>query len=189
MISSRPARRLPEFIAAGLVAVSLVAAPLTALAASKEKIDRRVAEALVNFKEKVSTAESLMQKAEGVLVFPNVKKAGIGIGGERGSGALLIDGEVADYYRVTAGSIGLQLGAQVKTEIILFMTPEAMTKFRAGDGFEVGADGSVAIATVGAGGEIDSTTARAPIIGFIFSNKGLMYNLTLEGAKISRLDK
>ncbi|MDX8408090.1 MAG: YSC84-related protein, partial [Mariprofundaceae bacterium] len=66
---------------------------------------------------------------------------------------------------------------------------EALNKFRNSEGWKAGVDGSVAIATLGAGGAIDTNTARKPIIGFIFSNKGLMYNLNLEGSKITRLKK
>jgi lipid-binding SYLF domain-containing protein len=69
------------------------------------------------------------------------------------------------------------------------MTDTALSKFRRSKGWEVGVDGSIALATVGADGVIDSNTLRQPIIGFIFSNKGLMYNLTLEGNKISRLKR
>ena len=66
------------------------------------------------------------------------------------------------------------------------MTDEALKQFKRSDGWEAGVDGSVAVVTVGAGGEIDTSTIKDPIIGFIFSNKGLMYNLPLEGSKISR---
>ena len=62
-------------------------------------------------------------------------------------------------------------------------------KFRASKGWKAGVDGSVALATLGAGEAIDSETAKKPIIGFIFSNKGLMYNLTFEGSKVTRLKR
>ncbi|HIA13828.1 MAG TPA: hypothetical protein EYG58_00535 [Nitrospirales bacterium] len=91
--------------------------------------------------------------------------------------------------RWAAASIGFQLGAQVKTEIILFMTELVLESFRHSGGWEVGVDASVAIADIGAGGEIGTNTAREPIIGFIFSNKGLMYDLSLAGSKITKLSK
>ena len=43
------------------------------------------------------------------------------------------------------------------------------------------------VIAVGAGGAIDTNTVRSPVVGFIFDQKGLMYNLTLEGSKISRI--
>ena len=157
------------------------------LAASKEEIDARVAEALEKFYEESPAGERLAARADGMLVFPRVVKAGIGIGGEYGEGALLIDGETVAYYSTAGASIGLQLGAQVKSQIILFMEPEALEKFRNSDGWEAGVDGSVAVAEFGAGGDLTTNSAQAPIIGFIFSNKGLMYNLTFEGSKMTKI--
>ncbi|MCW5573476.1 MAG: hypothetical protein KIT37_10645, partial [Steroidobacteraceae bacterium] len=93
------------------------------------------------------------------------------------------------YYSIAAASIGLQLGAQARTEIILLMTADALKSFRDSQGWKAGVDGSVALATLGAGGTIDTQTAQKPIIGFIFSNKGLMYNLTFEGSKITKIQK
>jgi len=158
-------------------------------AASKTEIDAKVEEALSAFYKHTSAGEKLAKKAAGILVFPKVIKAGIGIGGEYGEGALLINGKARDYYNIASASIGFQLGAQVKTEIILFMNKEVLKSFRNSSGWEAGVDGSVAIATLGAGGEIDNKTAQESIIGFIFSNKGLMFNLTLEGSKIIKIKK
>jgi hypothetical protein len=45
----------------------------------------------------------------------------------------------------------------------------------------------VALIELGAGGTIDTTKIRDPIVGFVFGNKGLMYNLTLEGSKYTKI--
>jgi len=158
-------------------------------AASKDEIDAEVKEAVAAFYKHTSAGKELAGKAAGMLVFPSVVKAGIGIGGEYGEGALLIKGKPVAYYNVASASIGFQLGAQARSQIILFMTDKVLADFRNSDGWKAGVDGSVALATLGAGGAIDSETAKSPIIGFIFSNKGLMYNLTFEGSKITKLDK
>jgi lipid-binding SYLF domain-containing protein len=158
-------------------------------AASKDEINAEVKEAVASFYKVTSAGKELAGKAAGMLVFPSVVKAGIGIGGEYGEGALLIKGKPVAYYNVASASIGFQLGAQARSQIILFMTDKVLADFRNSDGWKAGVDGSVALATLGAGGAIDSETAKAPIIGFIFSNKGLMYNLTFEGSKITKLDK
>jgi lipid-binding SYLF domain-containing protein len=71
----------------------------------------------------------------------------------------------------------------------MFMTPEALAGFRRVEGFKVGVDGSVAIIVVGAGGSIDTDKVTSPVIGFILDPKGLMYNLTLEGSKITRINR
>jgi lipid-binding SYLF domain-containing protein len=172
-----------------LLSLLLVSFAFQAHAAKKAVLDAKIEEAISDFYELTSAGEKLAKKSEGMLVFPSVKKAGIGIGGEVGEGALLIDGEIVQYYRTMSGSIGLQLGAQVKTQVILFMEKGALEGFRSSEGWEVGVDGSVAVATLGAGGSIDTKTLNQPIIGFIFGNKGLMYNLTLEGSKLSKINK
>ena len=93
-----------------------------------------------------------------------------------------------DYYNTIAGSFGLQLGAQAKTVIIIFMEQQALDGFRQSKGWEAGVDGSVALVKVGAGGSIDTTKLASPVIGFVYGAKGLMYNLTLEGSKFSKLN-
>ena len=93
------------------------------------------------------------------------------------------------YYNMGSASVGFQLGVQEQSVVILFMTDEALAKFRASKGWKAGVDGSVAIAQFGAGESIDTATAQKPIIGFVFNNKGLMYNLSIEGAKITRIKK
>jgi lipid-binding SYLF domain-containing protein len=158
-------------------------------AASAEKIDSEAERALVAFREEVSGADVLLSQAAGYLVFPKVYKAGIGIGAETGEGVLRIGGQSVAYYRTSAGSFGLQLGAQAKSIVIAFMTKESLQKFQNSSGWKVGVDGSVALVDIGAGKTIDSQNIKDPVVGFIFGSKGLMYNLTLEGSKISKLDK
>jgi lipid-binding SYLF domain-containing protein len=148
-------------------------------------------EALDTLYKQSSAAKDLGAKAAGILVFPSVVKGGIGIGGEYGEGALLVHGKTAGYYNTASGSIGFQLGVQKKSQAIMFMNQKELDKFlsQEHDGWKAGVDGSVALATLGAGGQLDTETAKKPIVGFIFSNKGLMYNLTFEGSKITKLNK
>jgi lipid-binding SYLF domain-containing protein len=172
-----------------MLLVGLAAAAPCVHAASAHVIDAKVDDALTEFYQTVKAGKELVGQAKGVLVFPSVIKAGIGIGGEYGEGALRIGGKTADYYNTAAASIGLQLGAQAKTVILLFMTDAALSKFRNSQGWEVGVDGSVALVTVGVDGSIDSTQMNNPIIGFVIGQKGLMYNLTLEGSKMTKIQK
>jgi len=172
-----------------LCAVLLPLSLPVAEAASRDEIDASVREAIAELYEHSSAARELAAKSSGMLVFPKVYKAGFGIGGEYGEGALLVGGSTVGYYSIAAGSIGFQLGAQRKSQVILFMNSRELDKFRASDGWKAGIDGSVALATLGAGGQIDTETAKKPIIGFIFSNKGLMYNLTFEGSKVTEIKR
>jgi lipid-binding SYLF domain-containing protein len=158
-------------------------------AASREVIDAKVSAALKELYEKSQAARDLSAKASGILVFPSVIKAGIGIGGEYGEGSLLVGGNPVGYYNVAAASIGFQLGAQSKTQVIMFMTDASLKQFRDSNGWEAGVDGSVALVEWGAGGSVDTNNIKDPVVGFIYSNKGLMYNLTLEGSKISPIEK
>jgi lipid-binding SYLF domain-containing protein len=169
--------------------LALVLPVVSVQAASKDELDAEVREAIAAFHQHTSAGKELAGKASGMLVFPNVIKAGVGIGGEYGEGALIVGGKTTAYYNIASASIGLQLGAQARSQIVLFMTPGALSRFRASKGWKAGVDGSVALATLGTAGAIDSDTAKKPIIGFIFSNKGLMYNLTFEGSKISPISK
>jgi lipid-binding SYLF domain-containing protein len=174
------------FVAAAIVAFG---SPLTASADSASVIDAKVADTLKVFAEQVDNSDDFLGKAAGYLVFPRVIKVGIGIGGETGEGALRVGGQSVGYYRTASGSIGFQLGAQAKSIIIAFMTEDALKKFRDSDGWSVGIDGSVALIDMGAGKTIDTNNLKDPVVGFIFGSKGLMYNLTLEGSKITKLDK
>jgi lipid-binding SYLF domain-containing protein len=160
---------------------------VSVFSATKEEIDTDVKEAIAEFYKKSQAGQALAEKASGMLVFPKIIKAGLGIGGEYGEGALLVDGKTVDYYSTASASIGFQLGAQQKSQVILFMNEDVLKKFRDSSGWEAGVDGSVAVAEIGAGGELSSNTAQEPIIGFIFSNKGLMYNLTFEGSKMTKI--
>jgi len=156
-------------------------------AASKAEIDAHTQETLKEFYKYSSAGKALAAKASGILIFPKVIKAGFGIGGEYGEGALLINKTPVAYYATAGASIGFQMGAQIKSQVILFMEPSALKSFRNSEGWKVGVDGSVAIANFGAGGDIDTKTLEQPVIGFIFSNKGLMYDLSLEGSKFTKL--
>ena len=160
-----------------------------ASAKSAAEIDIEVTETLSRFNREVSGGSKFLQRASGVLVFPSVIKAGFGIGGEYGEGALRAGGKTIDYYNTAAASIGFQIGAQSKSVVIVFMSAKALADFRKSDGWEAGVDGSVAVIEWGVGKDINTIDIKDPIVGFVFNNKGLMYNLTLEGSKFTRLDK
>jgi lipid-binding SYLF domain-containing protein len=177
------------FYLALLAILVLLAGPTSGEAASSGEINSGVNATLDRIHRQIPGTRELAARAAGVLVFPTVVKAGIGIGGEYGEGALRIGGKTTGYYNTVSASIGLQLGAQARSVVIMFMTADALASFRRMDGWKVGVDGSIALITIGAGGAIDSSKVSNPIIGFILDNKGLMYNLTLEGSKISRISR
>lgn len=171
-----------------LIALAIVAGSRIGEAASAAELEADANETLHSFVRQVPGARELATKAAGILVFPSVVKAGIGIGGEYGEGILLNQQRVEGYYNLISASFGFQLGVQERSVIIMFMTQDALRGFEERAGWKIGVDGSVTIITVGVGGGIDTDKIVSPVIGFIIDQKGLMYNLTLEGSKISRIN-
>ena len=100
-----------------------------------------------------------------------------------------IGGKTVDYYSTMAASIGFQFGAQAKSIVLVFTKEDALKTFRKSDGWKAGVDGSVALINLGMGDSLDTINVEDPIVAFIFGQKGLMYNLTLEGSKFSKLER
>jgi lipid-binding SYLF domain-containing protein len=172
----------------GLIAgAALLQSTTRGKAASAYEIDAGVNATLDQFFYTYPGSQGLAARAAGVLVFPTVLKAGFGVGGEYGEGAMRVGGRSVAYYNMLSASIGFQVGAQARSVIIMFMTPHALGNFQRIDGWRVGVDGSVVLVVIGAGGSIDTDKITSPVVGFIVDSKGLMYNLTLEGSKISRI--
>jgi lipid-binding SYLF domain-containing protein len=161
----------------------------SAYAESAKEIDVGTDEALKKFYKEMPGGQGFINGAKGILVFPQVIKAGFGIGGEYGEGALRINNKTVDYYSTIAASFGFQFGAQAKTVLLAFMEQKALDDFRTSEGWKAGVDGSVALITIGAGDSLDTVSVKDPIIAFVFGQKGLMYNLTLEGSKFTKLKK
>jgi lipid-binding SYLF domain-containing protein len=180
-------RAVISWIVTAAMAVMLATVTENAVAASAEEINIKVDAALDLFRDKVSGGDRFLSKAKGVMVFPNVIKAGIVIGGEYGEGALRVGAKTVAYYSTAAASIGFQLGAQSKTVVLVFLRQKALDDFRRSSGWKAGVDGSVAIVKWGVGEDINTVDIKDPIVGFVFNNKGLMYNLTLEGAKFTKI--
>ena len=106
-----------------------------------------------------------------------------------GEGVLQIAGKTAGYYAITAASVGLTVGVAQRSEIIMFMTQAALDKFTQSKGWTVGAEAGVAVVSEGAGGTYDSKTFQKPILGFVYGEKGLIGDLSLEGSKITKVEK
>ncbi len=161
--------------------------PTTSHCASANEINITAKATLKLFTNEVTGGQEFLNKSSGVLVFPEVIKAGFGIGGEYGEGVLQIGGKSVAYYNTVAASIGFQIGAQMKSIVLVFLNQQALTEFRNSDGWEVGVDGSVALIEWGVGKDLNTMDISDPVVGFVFNNKGLMYNLNLEGSKITQI--
>ncbi|MGI9435324.1 MAG: YSC84-related protein [Geminicoccaceae bacterium] len=133
-------------------------------------------------------AQDIGKNAKGILVFPSIVKAGLGIGGETGNGTLFINDEASGYFNKSGASFGFQAGAQKRSEVIMFMTDAAMQKLKNRAGLEFGVDASAAVLDAGAGGTLDTSNIDAEIVAFIFGQAGLMANASLEGSKVTEIN-
>ncbi len=179
--------KLAPLIASIAVMMLGLIASSGALAHSKAQLDAGAAKTLHHFYALNPANRKLVGRAAGVLVFSRVTKAGAGVAGEFGEGVLRVNGATVNYYSVGSASVGLTLGVARHSEIILFMTRESLDKFTTSDGWSVGADTAVAVVSEGAGGQYDSAVAGKPILGFVFGEKGLIADLSLEGSKITKI--
>ncbi|MEO1614125.1 MAG: YSC84-related protein [Pseudomonadota bacterium] len=171
-----------------LLAAALVAAPLSfAQADSAAEIDADVDFATDKLYASVPGAKELAARARGVLIMPDVVKGGLIVGGSYGEGALRIGGVTDGYYSVAAASVGYQIGVQTTSHALFFMTEEALNGFRNSSGWELGADAEFTVPGDGISVNLDSTTARNPVIAVIFAQDGLLAGASLEGAKYTRI--
>ena len=160
-----------HFIKIMLLGVVILFNAQSVMAASSQEIDIKVDGALERFHKEVKGSDQFLKKVKGVVIFPEVVNAGLGVGGEYDEGSLRINGSAVDYYNTAAASIGLQFGEQMKTVILVFLDAAALDKFRNSDGWEVGVDGSVALVEFGAGKDIKSVNINDPVVGFMISTR------------------
>ena len=157
-------------------------------AESRHAVDASFQETLDRLYASNPGSRELVAKARGVLVFPRVISAGLVVGGAYGEGQLREHGRVEGYYRTTTGSVGWQIGAQSRALVFLFLTEDALQRFKDSHGWSGGVDASVALLTVGANGAVDANAAQAPTVAFVMTNAGIMAGATLQGTKVTRID-
>ena len=143
--------------------------------------------ALQNLYAGVPLAKELGKTAAAILVFPSVTKAGLGIGGQYGEGTLLKGGAPVAYYKTTGASVGLQAGAQNYGYAMFFVNAGAVAGLDAAKGFEVGVGPSIVVVDEGMGKSNTTQTLKSDVYAFIFSQKGLMAGLGIQGNKITKI--
>jgi lipid-binding SYLF domain-containing protein len=171
-----------------IAAIAALMAPAVAIAADPA-LERDARNAYQRLIAKVPAAKALSKDAVAVLVFPKIIKAGLIVGGQYGDGVLFKSGKVAGYYNTTGASYGLQAGAQQFGYAMFLINEKALNALNANDGFEVGVGPSVVVVDEGMGKSLTTTTAKDDIYAFIFSQKGLMAGVGLQGNKITKLNK
>ncbi len=170
----------------GLTVLGL-AVSVTSFAESKADLNADAARTLKHLYVLNSGNHALAGKAAGVLIFPHVTKGGAGIAGEYGEGVLQLNGRTVSYYSIGSASVGLTLGVGQHSEVLMFMTQKSLEQFQDSDGWSAGADSGVVLVSDGEDSQYASTTSGKPILGFIFGEKGLLADASLEGTKITKI--
>ena len=177
-----------SLLATGMALCAMLPCP-PASAQTKSALDAGVKDTVKQFNLIDPRNQDLEDRAAGMLVFPQVTKGGIGLASEYGEGALLLHGATVDYYRIASASVGLTAGMATHSEIILFMTRDALDKFRTSKGWSIGADTGLVVMTKGRMDDYDSYKLKRPILVFTFAEKGLIADVSLHGTKVQRIEK
>lgn len=175
------------FAATALVAVFILSLPDAAVAASASEIDRNSTQALTTLYQTTPGAEVLAGKSKGILIFPNIVKGGFIIAGQYGDGALRKQGRTVGYYRSIEGSVGLQAGAQSFGYVLFFMDNDSLRYLDKSDGWELGTGPTLVVLDKGFTKELSTTTMHKGVYAFVFSEKGLMAGIAIQGSKITKI--
>ncbi|MCP3971164.1 MAG: twin-arginine translocation pathway signal [Rhodobacteraceae bacterium] len=152
-----------------------------------DTIDARVDQTLNYLYTKYPNTTELRDKSAGILVMPVVTKAGFGVGGAYGRGALRVGGVSVDYYSATSGSFGFQIGAQQSSHALFFMTRTALEGFRRSPGWAAGAEAEYVLSENGENLAADTAVTGQPVVALIFGQAGLHAGATLRGTKYTRI--
>jgi len=158
------------------------------IAADAAQLSKDAQAALQSLYAQVPAAKALGPKARAILVFPKVTKAGFGVGGQYGDGALIKGGKTVAYYNTAGATVGLQAGAQTYGYAMFFMNDKALQQIDKAEGFEVGVGPTVVVVDEGMAKTSTTTTMQDDIYAFIFGQKGLMAGLGLQGNKITKIN-
>jgi len=142
---------------------------------------------IAKFKREVPGGANFLSKVKGYIVFPSVIKGGFILGAEYGEGAMRINGKTKYFYSMTSGSLGWQIGGQVYSVVIAFVSQNALDNFIRSNGWEAGVDGSIAVVDWGKGKDLTSISYEKPIVAFIFDQKGLMLSASIKGTKFQKI--
>ena len=183
-------RRIPTIIIAALA----LAAPQIAWAqvSSEQAAVDRAAAAIEQLRTGPGAPPNmgeLLHKARGVMIFPELVKAGFFFGAQGGSGVLLSRDPVTNtwsypaFYVFGAGSFGLQIGVELSKIVFIIMNDRALNALMS-DEFKIGAEAGIAIVTIGAVAEASTTSAAGGDIYAFAQSMGLFGGIALQGGII-----
>ncbi len=177
-----------------LFAALLVLLPLAAQAQTDQQalVDRATLTVQDMFGPTAASTQprQVLRQAKGALICPRIFKAGFILGGQGGDCVLVSRGpggwSPPAFYTVGSGSIGLQIGVEDSELSLMIMTDRGLQAVLDSQ-FKIGGDAGIAVATLGAGVEGDTTAAlRADIVAFAKS-RGLFAGISLQGSIISSM--
>ncbi len=179
--------KLKSMLSAVILVSAFLAQTSAAHAASASEIDAKADAALKVLLEGTPSARTLADNAKAILIFPDIVKGGFIVGGQVGRGVLRKQGKSVAYYRSFAASYGLQAGVQSFGYVLMFMDDESLAYLDKSEGWELGVGPSIVIVDEGVGKSLTTTTLKKGVYAFIFSQRGLMAGLGLQGSKITRI--
>jgi lipid-binding SYLF domain-containing protein len=177
-----------------VVLLALVAFSVPPAAAQQEEqalVDRATlaVQELMSTGERTEDAIGFLRRARAVMVCPRVFRAGFILGGEGGS-CVLVGRDGAGswsspaFYGLGSGSVGLQIGVQDAMVAMMIMTERGLQAVMDSQ-FKIGADASLALATIGGGIQGSTTAAAGPDIVAIAKSRGLFAGISLSGSVLS----
>jgi lipid-binding SYLF domain-containing protein len=167
-------------------AVFLMALSTHVRAESAKELQTSARQALQSLYRTSPGAAALGRKAAGVLVFPQIVRGGLGVGGHYGNGVLFKGESAAGYYNTSAASFGFQIGAETFGYAIFFMSQKDLNYLSNSAGWEIGAGASITVLDQGLAESISSSTVQEGIYAAVFAQQGLMGGVSLQGTKITR---
>jgi len=183
-----------------MIAALLIAAAAVVIAPSRQAFAETDAEAdaglradsraaLASLYSQTPAAKALGEQAKAVLVFPNVVKAGFIVGAQYGNGVLLKGGKTTAYYNTVQGSVGYQAGVEKFGYALFLMTDSSLKYLMESHGWELGVGPEIVVIDRGAAAQLSTTTAKKDVYAFYFDQKGLMGGVSIQGTKVTHLDK
>jgi lipid-binding SYLF domain-containing protein len=131
---------------------------------------------------------ALLRQVYGIAIFPGTQRAGFIIGGQHGSGVLVVRGPEGSWSRplfltLTGGSVGFQIGIQSADIVLFFRTKDSVDRVLRGK-YTMGVDASLSAGSVGRqAGAVTDQDLRAEIYSYS-RTRGLFAGVALAGAAL-----
>jgi lipid-binding SYLF domain-containing protein len=146
------------------------------VAYANAETDKSVHQTLKQCQEISKSCAEKTKNAAGILVFPEVVKADLIIGGAGGEGALIENGKITGYYNIGAASAGLQAGIESASQVYVFRTPAALKQLKDGSEWKAGATANVTVVEADA----SARGASGDVLAYVFDGKGLHAGVSLD---------